>query len=48
MERASGRVPMSERWRRETEEAQEGDRDLGLHQVLVAAEVVGRSSAGRT
>ena len=48
MERASGRVPMSERWRRETEEAQEGDRGPGLRQVLVAAEVVGRSSAGRT
>ena len=48
MERASGIVPMSERWRRETEEALEGDRGPGLRQVLVAAEVVGRSSVGRT
>ena len=47
MERASGRAPMSERWRRETEEALEVDRGPGLPRGLVA-EVVGRSSAGRT
>ena len=48
MEKASGRGLMSERWRKETEGALEGDRGPGLHQVLVAAEVAGRSSAGRT
>ena len=48
MERASGRAPMWGRWRKETEGALEGDRGPDLHQVLVAAEVVGRSSAGKT